>query len=811
MDKNNKKDANRLALAKPEKLQLKKTIETGKVRQNFSHGRSKMVTVEVRKKRTFVPVAKTKEHPEPVSSDTKQAPATLDKESVLTTEEKETRIRALEESNANPAAVHEPTKDAKNPEESLIAPMAEPKKPEKSKLKPTVVNTPDEIELALLEEEGRGRNRKIAKPKTEKLPAGLRRAETRRRSGKLTIAEAESFEEIEERTRSVTSFKRKLEREREKQRERLTEGVKVIREVVIPETITVQELANRMAERGADVVKVLMKSGIMATINQPIDADTAELVVGEFGHNVKRVSEADVEVGLKGIDDDDSQLELRAPVVTVMGHVDHGKTSLLDAIRETDIVNHEAGGITQHIGAYQVTLNSGEKITFIDTPGHAAFTEMRARGARVTDIVIIVIAADDGIMPQTIEALDHAKAAEAPIIIAINKVDLPNANPDFIKTELLKHDIQVEDTGGEILCVPISAAKKKNLDKLNEAILLQAELMDLKANPNRAGEGVVIEAKMEQGKGIVATLLIQRGTLSAGDIFVAGTEWGRVRAMFDSYGVQTASAPPTMPVEVLGLNGMPASGDTMIVVDNEARAREIVAYRQRVDRQTRAAAAGRGTMEQMFERIKDGKTKSVAVVVKADVHGSVEAISGALGQLKTDEVEVQILHSGVGGINESDVTLARASEAVVLGFNVRANPQARELAKRDAVDIRYYSVIYNLTDDLKNLLSGLLSPDLTETFLGYAEIREVFMVSKVGRIAGCMVTDGIVKRGSRVRLVRDELVIHEGDLSQLKRFKDDAREVKEGLECGMAFLNYQDIQVGDIIECFEVEATGRSL
>ncbi len=591
----------------------------------------------------------------------------------------------------------------------------------------------------------------------------------------------------------------------------LQEGQKVVREVIVPEAITVQELANRMAERGADVVKALMKMGVMATITQTIDADTAELVVEEFGHRLRRVSEADVEQGLKRDEDKAGDLQSRAPVVTVMGHVDHGKTSLLDALRATDVAGGEAGGITQHIGAYQVTTPSGAKISFIDTPGHAAFTEMRARGAQVTDIVVLCVAADDGVMPQTIEAIHHAKAAGVPLIVAVNKIDVPGADPSRVRMDLLQHDVQVEEMGGDVLSVEVSAKQRTNLDKLEEAILLQAELLDLKANPNHAAEGVIVEARMEQGKGSVATVLIQRGTLRVGEIFIAGSEWGRVRAMMDAHGAQLQEAGPSVPVEILGLNGTPQAGDDFVVVENEARAREVTEFRQRTERNKAAAAAGRGTLEQMFEKIQEGEAQTVPLVIKADVHGSAEAIVGALEKLSTDEVKVQVLHSGVGGINESDVTLARASNALIVGFNVRANPQARDLAKRDGLEIRYYSVIYDLTDDIKAVLSGLLAPEVRETFLGYAEIREVFNVSKVGKVAGCMVTEGTVKRGAKVRLLRDDTVIHEGDLSQLKRFKDDVREVQSGTECGMAFANYHDLQKGDVIECFETEEIARQL
>ena len=641
-------------------------------------------------------------------------------------------------------------------------------------------------------------------------PPPVRRTEPRRRSGKLTIAEA--LGDSEERTRSLASIKRAREKEKQQQQEHLSEGKKIIRDVIIPETITVQELANRMAERSVDVIKTLMNMGVMATITQIVDADTAELVVAEFGHNLKRVSESDVELGLKGEEDDTASLVSRPPVVTVMGHVDHGKTSLLDAIRETDVAAHEKGGITQHIGAYQVTLSSGAKISFIDTPGHAAFTEMRARGANVTDLVVLCVAADDGVMPQTIEAIDHAKAAKVPIIVAINKIDKEGANPARIRTDLLQHDLVLEEMGGDVLAVEVSATEKTNLDKLEETILLQAELMDLKANPDRSAEGVVVEAKMEQGRGSVATVLVQRGTLKVGDIFVAGDEWGRVRALIDVHGENLDEAGPSMPVEVLGLNGTPNAGEEVAVVESEGRAREVVDFRQRRIRDEKAVAGARGTLEQMFEKIKEGSDlQMLLVVIKADVKGSVEAIIGALNNMATDEVKAHVLHSGVGGINESDITLANASGGVVIGFNVRANFQARELARQDNVEIRYYSIIYDLLDDLKKTLSGMLAPTIKENLLGYAEIREVFNISKVGKIAGCMVTEGVVRRGAKVRVVRDEIVIHEGELSQLKRFKDDAKEVKDSTECGMGFANFHDLEVGDMVECFETEEISREL
>jgi translation initiation factor IF-2 len=570
-------------------------------------------------------------------------------------------------------------------------------------------------------------------------------------------------------------------------------------------------LANRMAERGVDVVKSLMRMGVMATVNQVIDADTAELVVSEFGHRLRRVAESDVEIGMRGEADTEEMLEPRAPVVTVMGHVDHGKTSLLDALRETDVAGGEAGGITQHIGAYRVTLRSGKQITFIDTPGHQAFTAMRARGANATDIVVLVVAADDGIMEQTVEAIRHAKAAKVPIIVAINKIDRPDARPERVRQELLQHELVVEELGGDVLNIEVSATKKTNLDKLEEAILLQAELLDLKANPNRTAEGVVLEAELERGRGAIATVLVQRGTLKIGDIFVSGAVWGRVRALVDDHGKTLREAGPSTPVEVLGLNSTPLAGDDFVVVESESRAREIAEYRDRLRREKAAATAGRGTLEEMFSQITAGTAKELPIVIKGDVQGSVEAITGSLGKLSTDEVAVRVLHSGVGGINESDVILAKATGAFIVGFNVRANPAARDLARRDGVEIRYYAIIYDVIDDIKAALSGMLSPTLRERFLGNAAIREVFNITRVGKVAGCMVTDGVVRRGAKVRLLRDNVVIHEGSLKTLKRFKDEVREVRDGYECGMAFENYENIQVGDVIECFEIEEVARAL
>ena len=629
----------------------------------------------------------------------------------------------------------------------------------------------------------------------------------RRRAGRIDVQAA--IEGEDEKVRSLASVRRQRERERRQaELDRLrADQVKVVRDVILPDQITVQELANRMAARTPEVIKALMKMGVMATITQSLDADTAELVVQEFGHRARRVSESDVEIGLEGDADIDEDLIIRPPVVTIMGHVDHGKTSLLDALRSADVAAGEAGGITQHIGAYQVTMPAGEQITFIDTPGHEAFTAMRARGASVTDIVILVVAADDGVMPQTIEAIRHAKAANAPIIVAINKMDKPDANPDRVRQELLSHDIVVEDMGGETQDVLVSAKQKTGLDKLIEAILLQAEILDLKSNPNRTAEGTVIESRLDRGRGPVGTMLVQRGTLHQGDIIVAGSEWGRVRAMLDDKGRHLQEAGPSAPVEILGLSGAPAAGEPFVVVESEGRAREITEFRERRQRDKIAGAAvgARGTLDQMLARIQAGEQKEVAVLIKADVQGSAEAIQLTVLKLAHEEVKVRVLLSGVGQITESDVQLAKASSAVIIGFNVRATSQARELAQRESVDIRYFSIIYEVADDIEKLVKGKVAPKAREKFLGYAEVRKVFNITKTGKVAGCMITEGVVKRGAGVRVLRDNVVIHNGELSQLKRFKDDVREVARGYECGLSFANFDNLEEGDVIECFEVE------
>jgi translation initiation factor IF-2 len=857
-------DKRPLTLVRPgPKLEVRKPIETGSVRQSFPHGRSKTVQVEVRKKRVLAPgeialpaakdtavglAAAPKPAAMPASSPS--APATTPRRGVvlphgLTPEERAHRARALksaikvEEEDRRQAAVDADLKlkesllraaeDAKRKPTDAPSGDARPTEDENRRKQKAEEDSRRELgeragkaaaaKVAALtaagkvkaveEEEDDGRPRRPGMAPKRPVLAPRREAPRDRRS-KLTVTRVLN-EDNEERIRSEARVKRQREKLRAHQLQETQEPVKQSRDVTVPEGITVQELANRMAERAADVIKALMKMGVMATITQSIDADTAELLVTEFGHKIKRVSESDVELGLKGDVDAPETLRARPPVVTVMGHVDHGKTSLLDALRSTDVVAGEAGGITQHIGAYQVVLKGGQRITFIDTPGHQAFTAMRARGAQVTDIVVLVVAADDGIKEQTIEAIRHAKEAKVPMIIAINKIDKPDANPERVRQELLQHEIVLEKLGGEVLDVEVSATKKTNLDKLEEIILLQAEILDLKANPDRPAEGSVIEAKIERGRGSVATVLIKRGTLKLGDIFVSGSEWGRVRALIDDRGQNVQSAGPSVPVEVLGLNGTPLAGDDFLVAENEGKARDIAAYRQRQRREKTATAGARGTLEQMFSQIAAGATKEFAVVVKSDVQGSLEAITASLEGLATAEVAVRVLHAAVGGINESDVILAKASSGIIIGFNVRANPQARDLAKRDGVEIRYYSIIYEVIDDMKAALTGMLSPTLRERFLGNAEIREVFNITKVGKVAGCMVREGLVRRGAKVRLLRDSVVIHEGSLKTLKRFKDEVREVREGTECGMAFENYDNIEKGDVIECFEVESVARAL
>jgi translation initiation factor IF-2 len=633
-----------------------------------------------------------------------------------------------------------------------------------------------------------------------------------RREGRLTIQAVAGDSEGAERMRSLASVRRAREREREKRKGGVQEQARVAREVVIPDVITVGELANRMATRGVEIIKFLMRQGVMLKINDVIDNDTAELVATEFGHTVKRVSEADVEEGFIGAEDVDDHLLPRPPVVTVMGHVDHGKTSLLDALRSTDVVAGEHGGITQHIGAYQVRLESGQRVTFLDTPGHAAFSAMRMRGANVTDIVILVVAADDGVMPQTIEAIQHAKAAGAPIIVAINKIDKPDADPTRVINELLQHEIVVESLGGDTQAIQVSATQKMGLDDLIEAVLLQAEVLDLKANPDRTADGMVIEAKLDRGRGAVSTVLVKRGTLKRGDIVVAGANFGRVRALLNERGEQLNEAGPSVPVEILGLDGTPDPGEPFAVVENDARARELVDYRVRVKREKSGAPVQGASLADMMAKLADKKVSELPVIIKADVQGSAEAIVGSLDKLGTDEVRARIILSGAGAISESDVMLAKGAGSPILGFNVRASKQAQALAEREGVEIRYYAIIYDLIDDIKGVLSGMLAPIQRETFLGNAEVLQAFDITKVGRVAGCRVTEGVVRKGARVRIVRQDVVILElGVLQTLKRFKDEVNEVQAGQECGMAFAGFQDIKPGDVIECFNLEEVKRSL
>jgi translation initiation factor IF-2 len=835
-------------------LSLKKT-ETSTVKQSFSHGRTKAVVVE--KKRTLggapAPVAKPVAAKAAAPKPAAEAPAAkveVAKPAVkaaaprgvvlrqLSDEEKTRRAAALADarvSDSEARRIAESDAARRTQEEELL--KAERAAAEKRKLEEEARKIADEAAKKRAEAEAARRTTETPKTPTElaaeaprrhlkndeedegaskkvggklvpvKTPAPKKPGEGERRRGKLTVTRALSDDD--ERTRSVAAYRRHLQRANKGHQ--VQAGPAGPRDIVVPETITVSELANRMARRTVDVIKVLMKNGMMATANDIIDADTAELVATEYGHVVKRVAESDVLEGLGGEADNEGAQVSRPAVVTVMGHVDHGKTSLLDALRKTDVVAGEAGGITQHIGAYQITLKGGQKITFLDTPGHAAFTQMRARGAKVTDLVILVVAADDGVMPQTVEAIAHAKAAGVPMIVAVNKIDKGDANPTRVKTELLQYEVQVEDMGGEVQVVEVSATKGIGLDKLEEAILLQAELLDLKANPDRPAEGAVVEAKLDKGRGPVATVLVQRGTLKVGDIVVAGSEWGRVRLLANDKGETIKTAGPSLPVEVLGLSAAPEAGDEMVVVENEARAREVAEYRGRKRREQRQASSSRQTLDQLLKTREAGEKRLLPLVLKTDVQGSSEAIQSSLAKLGTDEVGAQILQSGVGGITESDIILAHASGAGVIGFNVRANNQARERAKRDGVEIRYYNIIYNLVDDVKAALSGMLTPETREKFLGNAEILEVFSITKVGKVAGCKVTEGVMRRGSKVRLIRDNVVIHEGELSTLKRFKDEVKEVQTGQECGMAFANYQDMQKGDVIECFDVETIQRAL
>jgi translation initiation factor IF-2 len=857
-------------------LTLKPRVETGTVRQSFSHGRTKQVVVEKRGKRRIGgdgPATDAPHAPEPVVAKAAPPKAPLARPAppaparnnsgvvlrTLTEDERSARASALadakvrdveerrlaeeeakrrnskegiEQAEREAAEARRKAEEERHrlDEEAKRKAELEAKKrfgEAEAKAAATVARTTTTTAAAAAapparapgvaaditdEDEGPrqvrrgpgGAVRPAAPPKTTAKPA------PQKQRGRLTLVTALNADDVRE--RSIASFRRRTQRLKghasNEPKEKLT------REVVIPEAINIQELANRMSERAVDVIRLLMKQGAMHKITDVIDADTAQLIAEEMGHTVKRVAAADVEEGLFDVVDDSTDTEPRSPVVTVMGHVDHGKTSLLDALRHANVVSGEAGGITQHIGAYQVTSpESGKKITFIDTPGHAAFTAMRARGAKVTDIVILVVAADDGVMPQTVEAINHAKAAKVPMIIAINKIDKPDAKPERVRTELLQYEVQVESMGGEVVDVEVSAKNKTNLDKLLEMIALQADLLDLKTNASRPAEGTVIEAKLDRGRGPVATVLVQRGTLRVGDIIVAGAEMGRVRALINDQGETIEEAGPSVPVEVLGFNGPPEAGDRLAVVDNEARARQVTSYRAHQKRENAAASISgmRGSLEQMMSQLKTSGRKDFPLIIKADVQGSLEAILGSLEKLGTDEVAARILHAGVGGISESDVTLAEGFNAAIIGFNVRAHKEAAAAAKRNGIEIRYYNIIYDLVDDVKKAMSGLLAPTLRETMLGNALILEVFNISKVGKVAGCRVTDGTVERGANVRLIRDNVVVHEGKLSTLKRFKDEVKEVASGQECGMAFENYGDMRTGDVIECYRVETIQRSL
>ncbi|HWM30934.1 MAG TPA: translation initiation factor IF-2 [Methyloceanibacter sp.] len=812
-------------------LNVRRTVESGHVRQSFSHGRSKSVVVEKKKRRVIggagtQPAEEVKAKPQVTAPVAEAAPKPQAEEAQgrrpgvvlrqLSEEEKDARMRALTDARLREAEEREKVQETvalqvvteeQRTKEREEAEERKRKEDERHKAEAKVKEKAEETARKHLLKEEMEEPARTADARHKKSPVAPRRGEERRVRGRLTITNA--LDE-EQRQRSLASLKRRQERQKKQSSGPLAQQ-KIQREVVIPEVITIQELANRMAERGVDVIKFLMKDGEMHKITDVIDSDTAQLVAEEFGHTVRRVSEADVEEGFIGADDHEADLEPRAPIVTIMGHVDHGKTSLLDAIRTTNVVAQEAGGITQHIGAYQVETPSGHKVTFIDTPGHEAFTAMRQRGAQVTDIVVLVVAADDGVKPQTVEAINHAKAAGVPMIVAINKIDKQGADPQRVRTELLSHEIVVESLGGDTLELEVSALKRTGLDRLLEAIALQAEVLELTANPDRPAEGVIVEAKLERGRGPVGTALIQRGTLHLGDLIVAGSAYGRVRALINELGEQVQEAGPSVPVEVLGFDSAPEAGDQFAVVENEARAREITDYRMRERRKRLAASGQRGSLEQLMSQIKEAGIKEFPLVVKGDVQGSVEAITSALAKLGTEEVKARIIHAGVGGITESDVSLAATSGAVMLGFNVRANTQARETAEREGVEIRYYAVIYDLVDDMRQAMSGLLAPTVRETFLGNAEILEVFTISKVGKVAGCRVTEGKVERGANVRLIRDNVVVHEGKLSTLKRFKDEVREVTAGQECGMAFENYQDMRQGDVIECFQVEHVQRTL
>ncbi len=871
-------DEKKLTLSGRTTLGVSKGVETGQVRQNFSHGRSKAVVVERKKKRVLAKGTPGPDVPMETKTPRQQKVYTPKKAGQggpkrLTNDEQETRLKALEDSKrraeeearerakeeaerkkreaaeqaaqaqaaqdeeaearkraeedakrkaamtAQKRAEAEAEKKAEDDRQAREKAETEAKKKAELEARAVQLKKANEARKAATPESSgdddrkgkprRGKDRKGGAEDNRAGKATRGRGDDRRKAGRLTITRA--LEGDEARQRSLAAYKRAQAKKRGHHDSSASQP-KQPKEITIPEAITVQELANRMAEKATAVIKILMGMGVMATINQSLDQDTAELIVQEFGHTPKRVSAADVEIGLIGDDDVEADLQARAPIVTVMGHVDHGKTSLLDALRKANVVSGEAGGITQHIGAYQVNVGD-EKITFLDTPGHAAFTEMRARGASVTDIVVLVVAADDGVMPQTIEAINHSKAAGVPMIVAINKMDKEGANPDRVRNELLQHEVVLETFSGDTQEVEVSALTGLGLDKLKEAITLQAEILELKANPDRTAEGVVVEAKLDKGRGPVATVLVQRGTLKVGDIFVAGAEWGRVRALVNDQGQQVSEAGPSQPVEVLGGNGTPGAGDDFSVVDSEARAREITSYRQDLQRKKRqAAASAPKTLESIFTQMKENEgLMQFDVVVKADVQGSAEAITQALEKAGNDEIQCRVIHSAVGGITETDITLAKASNALVMGFNVRPNKQAREAAEAEGITIKYYSVIYDLIDEVKAAMAGELGPEFKENVIGQAEIRDVFTAGKAGKAAGCFVIEGSIRRDCKARILRDDVIIYEGAIDNLRRFKDDVKEVRSGQECGLTFENYHDFKSGDVLEVYELEEIERKL
>ena len=813
----------------------------GNVKQSFSHGRSKNVVVETKRKRVVVPKAGTSKTT--IQTSNKEGSKNLP--SGITNTEMERRLKALQAAKAREAdevAQREANAKEREQEREQKRLEQENKQRELKKAEELANEKAAEVEAAKKQAEDQAKRAAIeaktstksdapqrrefgdqkgprpASPSSRKKDrdgdersSGRGRGDEGRRSGKLTLSQALDGGERSHQ-KSMAAMKRKQERARQKALGQTQEREKIVREVQVPEAIIVSELANRMAERSAEVVKSLMKMGMMVTQNQVIDADTAELIIEEFGHKIVRVSDSDVEDAITEIEDKPEDLKPRPPVITIMGHVDHGKTSLLDSIRNAKVVAGEAGGITQHIGAYQVKTKDGTILSFLDTPGHAAFTSMRSRGAQVTDIVVLVVAADDSVMPQTIEAINHAKAAEVPMIVAINKCDKPEANPDNVRTELLQHEVIVEAMSGEVQDVEVSAITGQGLDELLEAIALQAEILELKANSKRAAHGAVIEAQLDVGRGPVATVLVQNGTLKQGDIFVVGEQWGKVRALINDKSERVKEAGPSVPVEVLGLNGTPEAGDVLNVVETEAQAREIAEYRENAAKEKRSAAGAGTSLEQLMAKAKeDENVTEMPILVKADVQGSAEAIVQAMEKIGNEEVRVRVLHYGVGAITDTDVGLAEASGAPVMGFNVRANASARNSANQKGVEIRYYSIIYDLVDDVKAAASGLLSAEIRENFIGYSQIKEVFKVSGVGKVAGCLVTEGVARRSAGVRLLRDDVVIHEGTLKTLKRFKDEVPEVQSGQECGMAFENYEDIRPNDVIEIFEREEIARKL